>query len=109
MGAIDDSEDTTKVAAESANDFDDSAEKGREAVWPVVELDAAHPRELVDDFFKRHAHTLVRWLKRRFGPGPPDPEDFAKAAFTRSASLDDPVKIRDKRTYHYTITASLAV
>ena len=60
MGAIDDSEDTTKVAAESANDFDDSAEKGREAVWPVVELDAAHPRELVDDFFKRHAHTLVR-------------------------------------------------
>ena len=44
MAAINDSEDTTKVAAEPANDFDYSADKGHEAVGSVVELDAAHRR-----------------------------------------------------------------
>lgn len=74
MAVMDDSEDTTKVAAESANDFDASAEKEREAVGPVVKLDTAHQRKLVEDRFKRHARDLVRWLKRRFDPGPPAPE-----------------------------------
>lgn len=89
MAPIGDSEDTTKVAAKSANGFDDSAEKGREAVGPVVELDAVRRRKLIEDLFKRHTRDLVHWLKRVLAPAP---ENFAVSGFRTRTRTGAPMR-----------------
>lgn len=52
---------------------------------------------------------MCGWLRRRYGAGPPDPEDIAQDAFVKLSQVDDFDAIADPRAYLYTIAAHLAL
>ena len=83
----------------------DAQDAAREA---SVDLAQARRAKFVEGLFEEHGRDLVRWLERRFGPGPPDPEDVAQAAFAKLSGLKDVGHIRDPRAFLYTIAANSA-
>ena len=64
---------------------------------------------VLEDLYQKHWKNLCAWIRRRFGDGPPEPEDLAQSAFERFAALDDFDIIRDKRAFLYTVAARSAV
>lgn len=64
---------------------------------------------VLEDLYQKHWKNLCAWIRRRFGDGPPEPEDLAQSAFERFATLDDFDLIRDKRAFLYTVAARSAV
>jgi RNA polymerase sigma-70 factor (ECF subfamily) len=55
----------------------------------------------LDDLYRRHFTTLSAFVRRKFGPGPPDPEDVAQAAFERFAALTDQAQVRNPKAFLY--------
>ncbi|EGD58097.1 ECF subfamily RNA polymerase sigma-24 factor [Novosphingobium nitrogenifigens DSM 19370] len=49
----------------------------------------------VDMLYRRYGTAIRQYLERRFGKGPPDPEDAVQAAFERFARLGNPREILD--------------
>ncbi|MFZ5748084.1 MAG: RNA polymerase sigma factor [Pseudomonadota bacterium] len=66
-------------------------------------------RTLLDDLFRAHSHALTRYIARRFGPGPPEPEEVAQAAFARLAAAGNTAALDDPRGYLYTIACNLVI
>ncbi|HOY76408.1 MAG TPA: RNA polymerase sigma factor [Hyphomonadaceae bacterium] len=66
-------------------------------------------RNRVDRLYRAYASALIAWLRRRYGGGPPEPEDVAQAAFLRFAGLASADHIEDERAFLFTIAANLAV
>lgn len=71
---------------------------------PVKTIDFSEKRKqsLLDELYRRHFQKLVNWLTRRYGEGPPDPEDLAQAAFLKLSQSPDFFAIKDLRAYLYT-------
>jgi RNA polymerase sigma factor (sigma-70 family) len=53
----------------------------------------------LDALYRAHIGELKAYLRRKFGAGPPDPEDVAQAAFSRFAALDDRQAIPNPKAY----------
>ncbi|MBS0364830.1 MAG: sigma-70 family RNA polymerase sigma factor [Proteobacteria bacterium] len=53
----------------------------------------------MDVLYARHWSELCHYIRSRFGPGPPDPEDVAQDAFTRFMAIDDRKAIDNPRAY----------
>lgn len=73
--------------------------------------DLAHSqtRRLLDDLYRSCWAELCGWLRWRFGPGPPEPEDVAQTAFRRMSEIRDLSTVRDTRAFLYTVAARAAV
>ncbi|MGD9724728.1 MAG: RNA polymerase sigma factor [Pirellulales bacterium] len=56
---------------------------------------------LLSLLYERHRSELVRYARRTFGSGPPDPEDVAQAAFTHFAALAQPELVENPRAFLY--------
>ena len=67
----------------------------------------AHPEQ--EQFYRRYWGELCSYLRRRFGPGPPEPEDVAQSAFARLAELGASSGIRDRRAFLFTIACNLVL
>jgi RNA polymerase sigma factor (sigma-70 family) len=52
---------------------------------------------------------LCRFIKVRFGDGPPEPEDVAQQAFTQFAALDDPKKIDNPRAFLFRTATNITI
>lgn len=63
---------------------------------PLVPRDSG-----VDVLYVRHWDELCRYLRKRFGIGPPDPEDVAQETFIRFAALENRQRIDNPRAYLY--------
>ena len=63
----------------------------------------------MDLLYARHWGELCRYIKRRFGPGPPDPEDVAQDAFVRLASIDNRAGIDNPRAYLFRTAHNILV
>ena len=50
----------------------DDIERENPAREAGVDFAEARRRKFVEELFDEHGCDLVRWLERRFGPGPPD-------------------------------------
>ncbi len=72
----------------------------------VVEL---NKRRFIDSLYKQHWSGLCGWLRRRYGAGPPDPEDVAQEAFEKIAAMDNVGDIRNPRAFLYTVAARSAL
>lgn len=70
---------------------------------------AADGRAWLDVLYRRHWTDLCAWLRRRYGAGPPEPEDVAAEAFAKLAARDDIDKVRDVRAYLFTTAARCAI
>lgn len=53
----------------------------------------------MDVLYARHWGELCLYIKKHFGPGPPDPEDVAQDAFMKFAAIDDRDSIDNPRAY----------
>jgi RNA polymerase sigma factor (sigma-70 family) len=65
---------------------------------------AADKREIsgaLTDLYHKHWAELVRFVARTFGPGPPEPEDAAQAAFEHYAALAKPEEVDNARAFLY--------
>lgn len=55
----------------------------------------------IAELYQKHWAELVRFVSRTFGPGPPEPEDAAQAAFEHYAALLHPEEIDSPRAFLY--------
>lgn len=53
----------------------------------------------MDVLYARHWGELCHYIKKHFGPGPPDPEDVAQDAFMRFVAIEDRQAIENPRAY----------
>lgn len=53
----------------------------------------------MDVLYARHWGELCHYIKKHFGPGPPDPEDVAQDAFMRFVAIADRQAIDNPRAY----------
>jgi RNA polymerase sigma factor (sigma-70 family) len=53
----------------------------------------------MDVLYARHWGELCHYIRKHFGPGPPDPEDVAQDAFMKFAAINDREAIENPRAY----------
>lgn len=53
----------------------------------------------IDVLYARHWGELCHYIRKHFGPGPPDPEDVAQDAFMKFAAINDREAIENPRAY----------
>ena len=63
----------------------------------------------MDLLYARHWGELCHYIKQRFGPGPPDPEDVAQDAFMKFASIDNREAIENPRAYLFRTAHNILV
>lgn len=63
----------------------------------------------IELLYRLHWNTLCAWLRRRYGAGPPDPEDVAQVAFMKMATVENRAAIEDPRAYLFSIAANTAL
>ncbi|MFA7587371.1 MAG: sigma-70 family RNA polymerase sigma factor [Novosphingobium sp.] len=63
----------------------------------------------LDTLFREHWSDLVGWIRKRFGKGPPSPEDIAQEAFAKLAAHVRPESIVHAKSYLYSIAANAAL
>ena len=74
-----------------------------------------HPDQAPEDrgtlglLYRRHWDEICGYVRRRFGAGPPEPEDVAQAAFLRMSSRADLEAIENPRAFLYRIAFNVAV
>lgn len=62
----------------------------------------------LEDLYRAYRGPLVAWLRQRFGPGPPHPEDIAQAAFAKLIAFDGLGRADHIRSYLYAIAVNTA-
>lgn len=64
-------------------------------------------RSALDALYRQYWAELCKYINRKFGPGPPDPEDVAQAVFERYAALKDPRLVKSTRAYLYSAARNI--
>ena len=64
---------------------------------------------LIERLYRGHIGDLTRYVAARFGPGPPEPEDVAQAAFAKLATSGDVAELANPRGYLYTIACNIVI
>lgn len=59
--------------------------------------------------YRRYWHGLCRHVRATFGPGPPEPEDVAQAAFAKLAAIDDLERIANPGAFLYRAARNIAI
>jgi RNA polymerase sigma factor (sigma-70 family) len=63
---------------------------------------------LLERLYAEHSGPLNRYISTRFGPGPPEPEEVAQAAFAKLAG-EDIAAIDNPRAFLYTIACNIVI
>jgi RNA polymerase sigma factor (sigma-70 family) len=77
----------------------------------VVALFPAEPKPApeVGELYRRHWKEICVYLRRRFGAGPPEPEDIAQAAFLRLSGRGETEDLANPRAFLYRVAHNLAI
>jgi RNA polymerase sigma-70 factor (ECF subfamily) len=62
----------------------------------------------LEDLYRSYRAPLVAWLRRRYGSGPPNPEDIAQTAFIKLLASDGLGRADHIRSYLYAIAVNTA-
>ena len=65
--------------------------------------------EHLNSMYKRYWSEICIYIRKRFGSGPPEPEDVAQTVFTRYAAIDNPFTIDNPRAYLYRIASHIVI
>ncbi len=74
----------------------------RAASEQAITVPPSHLRPVhswIETHYRAHAVALTRYLRARFGAGPPEPEEAVQAAFAGFAGLADPESVRNPGAY----------
>jgi RNA polymerase sigma factor (sigma-70 family) len=69
----------------------------------------AHEPSPLSDLYGRYRKELVAFVRRRFGAGPPDPEDIAQQAFTNFAAMGPAESVANPRAFLFRTAHNIAV
>lgn len=87
-----------------------SANKPGEEAVRLARLEKVFARkQFLEVLYQSHWSHLCAWLRKRYGAGPPEPEDIAQTAFAKMAALDDIDHIRDPRAFLFSVASATAV
>lgn len=77
----------------------------------MVALFPAQPRPApeVGELYRRHWKEICAYLRRRFGAGPPEPEDIAQAAFLKLSGRGETEDIANPRAFLYRVAHNVAI
>jgi RNA polymerase sigma-70 factor (ECF subfamily) len=70
---------------------------------------ATRPAPEVGELYRRHWKEICVYVRRRFGPGPPEPEDIAQAAFLRLSGRGETDDLANPRAFLYRVAHNLAI
>lgn len=70
---------------------------------------AGERNQLIDQTYRSYIRELIAGIHRRFGPGPPDPEDVAHEAFRRVYEREDFNQIANLRGLLWRISRNLII
>ena len=76
---------------------------------PQSEDHPPSPPPSVDSLYRSHWDELVRFVRRTFGAGPPEPEDIAQTAFTHFAALARPQLVANPRAFLFQTARNIMV
>lgn len=65
--------------------------------------------ETLDRLYRECRGDLCRFVRRRFGPGPPEPEEVAQVAFERMTRMGSLEEIKNLRGFLFTTAANAAL
>ena len=65
--------------------------------------------QLVREWYDEYYGPLIGFLRSRFGPGPPEPEDMAQRTFTRLLEQHSLADVRDPRAFLWRVAHNLTV
>lgn len=69
---------------------------------------AKHERTALDELYRTLRGEVARFVRRRFGAGPPDPEEVMQAAFERLARAQQAdTRINNPRSYLLTVASNI--
>jgi RNA polymerase sigma factor (sigma-70 family) len=57
------------------------------------------PADSLSGLYLRYRRDIVDFIRRKFGPGPPEPEDVAQAVFLQLAAQGERERIEDPRSF----------
>ncbi len=63
----------------------------------------------LEGIYREHQASLCAYVRRRFGPGPPEPEDIAQEAFARFADREDLRAIPNPKAFLMLTARNLAI
>lgn len=63
----------------------------------------------LDRAYRQHWDEICRYVRKRFGSGPPEPEDVAQATFARYAALAAPEAVDNPRAFLFRTAHNIAV
>ena len=69
------------------------------AVQYVGRAMAGEIGDVLEALYRRHFHEVCRYVSRRFGAGPPTPEDVAQQAFLKLAANGGADSVRSPRAF----------
>ena len=75
---------------------------------PQIKSEISHP-QILDYLYRKHYNNLCGFLRRRYGNGPPDPEDVAQTTFERISELEGLNNIRNPRGFLFTIAGRIFI
>ena len=64
---------------------------------------------LISDIYTDHFEELKAYILKKFGMGPPEPEEAAQATFVKFAALEAPEKIENPRGYLFATAKNIIV
>jgi len=80
-----------------------SSEPGRKGA-------SVEPRSaLVERLYRFHSNDLAKWLRRKFGDGPPEPEDIVHATVAKLTGMQSVSHIENFRAFLFTVASNIAV
>lgn len=68
-----------------------------------------HRRDHLAHVYRQYWSELCRHIERKFGPGPPEPEEIVQTAFVRYAALEKPEEVANPRAYLYACSRNVAL
>lgn len=85
----------------------ESAAVASPAASTPVDIDAARSkRKFLEKLFAENWNDLTGWLMRRYGPGPPEPEEVAQDSFAKIAGLASVDHIENPRAFLFAIAVN---
>jgi RNA polymerase sigma factor (sigma-70 family) len=70
---------------------------------------SAEASSMLATLYREHATTMRRYIARRFGAGPPEPEEVIQATFAKMAAVEDLARLKDPRGYLYSIACNFVI
>ncbi len=66
-------------------------------------------RQVLTQLYQRHWLELCAYINKKFGAGPPDPEDVSQTAFEKLAARDDLPTMQNPRAFLYRVAQNIVI